>query len=95
MTLLQYSQPLDGNEWYQLEAVRAVNQAVGRVIRHVEDHGAVIFCDCRFSLPSNMKTLSTWLQSHIIPHATFGQGLKNISNFFRLWKDTPVSKYTT
>lgn len=84
-------QLLNGNEWYQLEAIRAVNQAVGRVIRHAEDHGAIIFCDCRFSFPSNIKTLSTWLQTHIIPNATFGQGLKHISNFFKSWKDTPVN----
>ena len=72
--------------------MRAVNQAVGRVIRHAGDHGAIIFCDCRFSSPSNIKTLSAWLQAHVVPNATFGQGLRSISSFFKSWKDTPVSK---
>ena len=36
-----------GQKWYQLEAFRATNQAVGRVIRHSRDHGAVIFLDTR------------------------------------------------
>lgn len=34
--------------WYSQEAARAVNQAIGRVIRHRHDYGAIIFCDDRF-----------------------------------------------
>ncbi|KAK9100891.1 hypothetical protein Scep_024321 [Stephania cephalantha] len=44
---------LTGEEWYSQQASRAVNQAVGRVIRHRHDYGAMIFCDerlgCLFS----------------------------------------------
>jgi regulator of telomere elongation helicase 1 len=36
---------LTGNEWYVQQAARAVNQAVGRVIRHRHDYGAIIYCD--------------------------------------------------
>ena len=42
-------QGLTGQEWYRQQATRAVNQAVGRVIRHKEDFGAIILCDNRFS----------------------------------------------
>lgn len=87
---MYFFQSLDGNEWYQLEAMRAVNQAIGRVIRHGKDHGAIIFCDCRFSYPSNIKSLSLWLQSHIKPKLGFGQALKNVNTFFKSWKDIPV-----
>lgn len=41
------SQVLTGEEWYSQQASRAVNQAVGRVIRHRHDYGAIIFCDER------------------------------------------------
>ena len=34
-----------GDMWYRLEAFRAINQAVGRVIRHKDDFGAIIFLD--------------------------------------------------
>jgi Rad3-related DNA helicase len=41
------SKTLSGEEWYVQQASRAVNQAVGRVIRHRHDYGAIILCDER------------------------------------------------
>lgn len=46
--LLELKQVLTGEGWYNQQASRAVNQAVGRVIRHRHDYGAIIFCDERF-----------------------------------------------
>uniref|UniRef100_A0A8C1URZ5 Regulator of telomere elongation helicase 1 homolog n=1 Tax=Cyprinus carpio TaxID=7962 RepID=A0A8C1URZ5_CYPCA len=39
---------LSGQEWYRQQASRAVSQAIGRVIRHREDYGAIFLCDHRF-----------------------------------------------
>ena len=41
---------LSGDAWYAQQASRAVNQAMGRVIRHVADFGAVILADARFQV---------------------------------------------
>ena len=38
---------LSGREWYNQSAIRAVNQAVGRIIRHKKDWGAVFLLDER------------------------------------------------
>lgn len=38
---------LSGREWYNQTAVRAVNQAVGRIIRHKKDWGSVFLLDER------------------------------------------------
>lgn len=32
---------LSGNEWYSQQAFRALNQALGRCIRHIDDYGAI------------------------------------------------------
>ena len=47
LSALLPSQVLGGQEWYRQQASRAVNQAVGRVIRHRKDYGAILLCDER------------------------------------------------
>lgn len=44
-------QLLSGHEWYRQQAFRAVNQAIGRVIRHRHDYGAIFLCDHRCGSP--------------------------------------------
>jgi Rad3-related DNA helicase len=39
---------LSGQQWYCQQATRALNQAIGRVIRHKEDYGNIILIDQRF-----------------------------------------------
>lgn len=54
-----------GDDWYYLDGVRAVNQAIGRVIRHRNDYGAILFCDDRYSAYNYKKILSKWIQKRI------------------------------
>lgn len=42
---------LSGHDWYRQQASRTVNQAIGRVIRHRHDYGAVFLCDHRCGPP--------------------------------------------
>jgi regulator of telomere elongation helicase 1 len=42
-----------------------VNQAIGRVIRHVQDYGAIILMDERYVYGSNRNSLSAWLRDRI------------------------------
>lgn len=41
---------ISGEAWYMQQAARSVNQAVGRVIRHRYDYGAILLCDERFKV---------------------------------------------
>lgn len=51
---------LSGRDWYQQNAFRALNQALGRCIRHKDDWGAVILVDERLSYESHQQMLSKW-----------------------------------
>lgn len=39
---------LNGQEWYNVQAYRALNQALGRCIRHRNDWGAILMVDSRY-----------------------------------------------
>lgn len=39
---------LSGSDWYTTQAFRALNQALGRCLRHFHDWGAVLLVDERF-----------------------------------------------
>ncbi|XP_013184339.1 regulator of telomere elongation helicase 1 homolog [Amyelois transitella] len=74
---------LSGDEWYSLEATRAVNQAIGRVIRHQNDYGAILLCDTRFNSPKLKGQLSAWLRDHIHVSNKFGETVSEICRFFK------------
>lgn len=65
-------QKLTGNAWYIQQSSRAVNQAIGRVIRHRHDYGAIILLDERFALKQQQECLSKWLQPYC--HTCRGYG---------------------
>jgi regulator of telomere elongation helicase 1 len=44
---------ISGREWYSQQASRSVNQAIGRVIRHAQDFGAITLVDSRYAYQSN------------------------------------------
>lgn len=78
-----------GNEWYVIEAVRAVNQAIGRVIRHKDDYGAILLCDMRFH--GQKHQLSKWIQPHLMKQPrdeSFGKIIGELARFFRYNEET-------
>ena len=56
---------LSGQGWYMQSASRAVNQAVGRVIRHKNDWGAIFLMDDRFLSDQQSSQLSKWVKNEI------------------------------
>lgn len=51
---------LTGGAWYEQQAFRALNQALGRCIRHKNDWGAILLVDERFKNPRHHQSLSRW-----------------------------------
>ncbi|XP_033618816.1 Fanconi anemia group J protein isoform X2 [Fukomys damarensis] len=86
---------LPGRQWYEIQAYRALNQALGRCIRHKNDWGALILVDDRFrNNPSRyISGLSKWVRQQIQHHLTFESALESLAQFSRKHqKVTDVSK---
>ncbi|KDO85138.1 hypothetical protein CISIN_1g000814mg [Citrus sinensis] len=74
---------LSGNEWYCNQAFRALNQAIGRCIRHRFDYGAIILLDERFQEERNRAHISKWLRKSIKQYDSFDASLEGLKSFFR------------
>ncbi|CAJ1397004.1 unnamed protein product [Effrenium voratum] len=58
----------NGEDWYSQDAHRAVNQALGRAVRHRQDYGAVVLVDERWTCAGSMRAvryLPKWLRELI------------------------------
>ena len=50
-----------GREYYERLCMRAVNQCVGRAIRHRHDYAAIMLLDRRYARPQVASQLPTWI----------------------------------
>ncbi|CRG95602.1 DNA repair helicase, putative [Plasmodium gallinaceum] len=78
--------PSKGNKWYNEEAMRSINQSIGRVIRHKNDYGAIFFLDSRFSNNQRIKEISKWVRTHFRIYRDVEQIQSDIDKFFELFK---------
>lgn len=73
---------MTADEWYLLQATRALNQSIGRVIRHKDDYGAILLCDQRFEGFSFKTALSSWIRPHVKKQTSFGSMIRELRHFF-------------
>lgn len=69
---------LSGKRWYEIQAFRAYNQAIGRCIRHRKDWGAMVLLDYRFTIPSTKNSLSKWVRPLARTYTDFEVGMYNL-----------------
>lgn len=95
-----------GAIWQQVPHVfssyhRAVNQALGRCLRHRYDWGALILVDERYqrgSLSSGVqqnkytKGLSKWVRNKIVHHPSYPMALSSLNQFARNMTANPPKK---
>ncbi|XP_006873443.1 PREDICTED: regulator of telomere elongation helicase 1 [Chrysochloris asiatica] len=79
---------LSGQEWYRQQASRAVNQAIGRVIRHRQDYGAIFLCDHRFAHADARAQLPSWVRPFVQVYDSFGPVIRDVAQFFRVAQRT-------
>ena len=54
--------------------MRAVNQSIGRAIRHSRDYACIVLADMRYEKPSVAKHLPKWIAGQLQVCKSFGQG---------------------
>ncbi|XP_063152419.1 Fanconi anemia group J protein [Candoia aspera] len=77
---------LPGSQWYEIQAYRALNQALGRCIRHRSDWGALILVDNRFGRNPNkyITGLSKWIRQQIRHYEDFDCALGSLDTFAKM-----------
>lgn len=63
--------------------MRAVNQSIGRAIRHINDYAAIVLLDQRYHTKATVKQkLSNWIQNRYKSYEQFNPILIQIKEFF-------------
>ena len=73
---------LMGRDWYEIQAFRALNQALGRCIRHKKDWGAILMVDGRYSKnPRYVNSLSKWVRGKVVHYDNSNNMLNTLKTF--------------
>ncbi|KIM43305.1 hypothetical protein M413DRAFT_18375 [Hebeloma cylindrosporum] len=70
-------------ELYENMCMNAVNQSIGRAIRHRGDWASLLLVDRRYSTPSIRNKLPKWIGNRVVITEGFGQTVKEMGTFFR------------
>lgn len=61
---------------------KAVNQSIGRAIRHSQDYAAIILVDHRYSKHTQQNLLPSWIHKRFQVCEMFGQAVSTVAKFF-------------
>nr|XP_016937000.1 ATP-dependent DNA helicase DDX11 [Drosophila suzukii] len=79
--------PGSGNEFYENLCIKAVNQCIGRAVRHIRDYACVYLLDERFANARIRRKLPEWISRHIVEAGTgrggFGAVQARTAKFFK------------
>ncbi|CAI2371405.1 unnamed protein product [Moneuplotes crassus] len=85
---------ISGRDWYNQECSRAVNQAIGRVIRHINDYGLILLVDRRYGDRKAIQERSKWLRERQVTFESFDEAFDTIEGFFEEMTSLKLSPKT-
>ena len=71
-----------GREYYTNLCMKAVNQSIGRAIRHIGDYATIVLADSRFASAKVRKRLPKWIGDNLKPSASFDHAINMVDAFF-------------
>lgn len=72
-----------GRDWYENTTMRAVNQAIGRSIRHGGDWASILLLDSRYCTPRVKSKLPGWIGDRVTEGGAWGGVMAGLGAFFR------------
>lgn len=82
---------MTGADWYSSQAFRALNQALGRCIRHKNDWGAVIMIDSRLENSWSCSSISKWIRKLMLKSNSYSDTYESLKEFVRSRMDAEES----
>lgn len=79
----QEASSFTGNEYYENLCMKAVNQCIGRAIRHINDFASVVLIDERYASEHIQRKLPEWISRAIQAPPNFGGVQGSLAKFFR------------
>ncbi|KAL4945329.1 hypothetical protein BDV06DRAFT_185020 [Aspergillus oleicola] len=82
----RFSAKAAGRDFYENACMRAVNQCIGRAIRHRNDYAAIVLIDKRYGRSNIQAKLPSWIKQSLdkdSAHVPAGKTIDNLSRFFR------------
>lgn len=75
--------PTAGREYYENMCMKAVNQSIGRSIRHARDYSTIVLLDERFSQSRIRGKLPAWISKRLTAQPDWGPVAGGLGSFFR------------
>ena len=72
-----------GQQYYVNLCMRAVNQSIGRAIRHINDYACILLVDERYGQSRIQSKLPPWIRDRTMIPQRFGQCVGTLAKFFR------------
>lgn len=72
---------ISGRDWYHLQAIKCINQGIGRVIRHRQDYGVLGLIDNRYERNLSIANISLWARE-VLQRNDFIDFEKKVKKFF-------------
>ncbi|XP_025785990.1 ATP-dependent DNA helicase DDX11 isoform X2 [Puma concolor] len=76
-------QPPPGKALVENLCMKAVNQSIGRAIRHQKDFASIVLLDHRYARPPILGKLPAWIRDRVEVKATFGPAFAAMRKFHR------------
>uniref|UniRef100_A0A915PGH1 Helicase ATP-binding domain-containing protein n=1 Tax=Setaria digitata TaxID=48799 RepID=A0A915PGH1_9BILA len=83
--------PRSGTEYYEAKCMHAINQSIGRAIRHRNDYAAIVLIDLRYKNERIVRDLPSWIQPRLHNAVDLSDGIEYLQNFFRSFGSSSIS----